>query len=162
MFIECAFPASRCFPDSAGKIRSFKCSAQRGTALSSHSLSCMFKSHALTFAGEYVAVLKEDTLPAVLRMLAVDRDTDGVPSIPSSIIVLPSAENSSFSPAPVRPLVDFQPTSEAKTHSWNPRGAEVLDIAVPFGVFLAPREEAPVIEKHTKANGARVRALPAL
>lgn len=113
-----------------------------------------------------MGVLKEGLLPQVLQLLAVDRgvvNTGSVPSIPSAIIVLPSSDNASFSPAPVNPLMEYQPgpaAGPAKIHNWNPGGAEVLDIAVPFGVFLAPSEDVSVIQKHTRSNGVRVSSHP--
>ena len=103
-------------------------------------------------------------MPNVLQVLDVRGTAGGtavrVASVPRAIIALPSSENTSFTPAPQRPFVEYQPddvSGDAKAHRWNPSGADVLDIPVPFGVFLAPREEASDIQRHTRSNGARVR-----
>lgn len=93
----------------------------------------------------------------------MDREADFLPSLPSAIIALPSTENVSFSPAPTNPLKEFQPgpaTGPEKIHNWNPGGADLLDIAVPFGFFLAPRDEAAKIQSHTENNALRVRSHP--
>ena len=103
-------------------------------------------------------------MPNVLQLLAGRDDNADVPSMPSAIITLPSSENISFTPAPKHPLMEYQPedaSGSAKAHQWNPAGADLLDIAVPFGVFLAPNTceaaEASAIQKHASTNGAKVR-----
>jgi hypothetical protein len=99
-------------------------------------------------------------LPDVMKLLAVGNEEGVQQSVPAAIIALPSSENATFSPAPINPLEEYQPEEgPARRHVWNTGGQDLLKIAVPFGVFLAPREEAAVIRNFSKSNAVRVRCL---
>lgn len=111
----------------------------------------------LSFTGEYVAVVEEQQLPALLKMISPATGGEGSPvsNIPQSIITLPATESVPFAPGPSNPLSSYYQQNESQ--AWNPTGLDLVDLSLPCGVFLAPANLAQEYREQAQHNNRRVR-----
>lgn len=108
-----------------------------------------------------MAVVEEQDLPALLRLIRTSTGSEGsaVSNIPQSVITLPAPTSRPFTPGPVNPLSMYYPPSATQI-GWNPAGLDLIDLALPCGVFLAPDDLADGYRKQAQQNNRRVSAVP--
>lgn len=114
-------------------------------------------------ADDYVAVVEEEDLPALLQMISPATGAEGstVTYIPRSIITLPAPTTQPFAPGPKSPLSLYYPSNASTTQFWNPGGTSLIDLAIPRGVFLAPEDRASEYREQAQHNNRRVCTLAA-
>eukprot|EP00892_Ulva_mutabilis_P006877 jgi/Ulvmu1/4561/UM002_0289.1 len=114
----------------------------------------------LSCRGDYIAVVEEQDLPAMLELLAQSTDNQGseIRNIPRSIITLPAPEDQAFMPGPKNPLLEYLATTNDNftvKQEWNPQGKELIDLNIPCGVFLSPAGRADEYRVQSQQNNRR-------